>query len=598
MIAAVKRKHSLLILADANPRAMSLHRHDLQIERRIRMKSNKFSGKLMKASLAALTVTACTGITALAATGWVNENGVWYYYESNGDYAYDEWKKSGDYYFYLGGDGEMLTDTLIDDGSNYYYVDENGAMVTNRWVQLDDESAGTETESGYVWYYFGSNGRAYKKSSSSTSIAKRTINGKNYAFDEEGHMLYGWVDADGNLLEDDDDPFTAATYYFGEPNDGAMVTASWLEYDSATDATSNVSGVDYDDYSTLYFYFGSNGKKYAATDDDVVVKSIGGVKYAFDQNGVMLSDWINTLNGIAGSASTASDSDIKYFSDSTDGHLQKKTWIYAVPSEDIDPDDFEDSTYRWFYAGSNGSVYKSDIKTINGKKYAFDENGIMKYGFVITNQDGDVVSSMQWAPSDVEGSDFLSDTGALAEYLNEVDENGNAVYSLYYFSNDETSDGSMKTGKSISIELDNGTYTFGFKSSGKAYGVGGIEESSNKYYQNGILLKASSDYKYGVIEVPDESSDEEGAVKYLVVTTSGSEVTGNHKYVKDADGNYIVIIDGEYYAYVDGADHAPVWDSTKNCYCYYDDDETGNKGDVIAKDESAGDVPSDMCLNF
>ena len=96
------------------------------------MKRKKTTGKLVKASLAAFAVTSMTGITALAATGWVNEGGIWYYYESDGEYVYDEWKRSGDNYFYLGADGEMLTNTLINDGDNYYYVDENGAMVTNQ----------------------------------------------------------------------------------------------------------------------------------------------------------------------------------------------------------------------------------------------------------------------------------------------------------------------------------------------------------------------------------------------------------------------------------------------------------------------------------
>ena len=554
------------------------------------MKRKKTTGKLVKASLAAFAVTSMTGITALAATGWVNEGGIWYYYESDGEYVYDEWKRSGDNYFYLGADGEMLTNTLINDGDNYYYVDENGAMVTNQWIQIDDETAGLETDSGYVWYYFGSNGRAYKKSSSGTGVTKRTINGRTYAFDEEGRMLWGWVDEDGNLLEDDDDPFTNASYYFGDWNSGAMLTSSWLEYVDGTDATSNVDSVDYGDYDTLWFWFGSNGKMVKAdSDDDIVTKTIGGVKYAFDQNGVMLSDWVDTLNAATSSSATGSsvdDSDIRYFSDAADGHLQRSTWIWAVPSEEIDADDYEDSTYRWFYAGSNGSLYKNDIKTINSKKYAFDESGIMQAEFVIMNEDDGFVA--QFGGSDVSREDFLPG-GRIAELLSENEDNH-----LYYFSGDEENDGSAKTGKSISIALDDDTYSFGFKSSGRAYGEGGIEEASNKYYQNGLLLKASSDYKYGVIEVSSGSDDEE--TSYLVVSTSGSEVTGSHKYVKDGDGNYIIIMDNEYYAYVDGADHAPVYYDGN--YYEYDDDETGNRGDLITKDDSLSQLPDDMRLNF
>ena len=554
------------------------------------MKRNSMKKRIIKTSLTAIALMSVTGITSFAVTGWVDEGGTWYYYEDDDEYVYDEWKKSGDHYFYLGSDGAMLTNSLIDDGSNYYYVNESGAMVTDQWVLLDDETAGTETNSGYVWYYFGSNGRAYKKSSSSSSISKKTINGKTYAFDEEGHMLYGWVDADGNILEDDDDPFVSAEYYFGDWNDGSM-HEGWLEYESGTEASSNVSTVDYENYETLWFYFGTNGKKYYAdSSEDVVTKTIGGVKYAFDQNGVMLSDWIETDSSTKSDASGSivETSDIKYFSDAYDGHLRTKSWIYAIPSEEIDPEDYDDSTYRWFYSGSNGSIYKDDIKTINSKKYAFDENGIMQSGFVIMNDDDGFVA--QYDSTDLSSSDFID--GSIASILSEDEGNH-----LYYFSSDEENDGSMKTGKNINIELDDGTYTFGFKSSGKAYGESVIEESSNKYYQNGLLLKASSDYKYGIIRIPDESDEDDG-YKYIVVTTSGSEVTGTRKYVKDSDGNYIIIIDSEYYGYLDGADHAPVWDSEAEQYCEYDDDEDGNIGAAIANDTDGSSLPDDMRLNF
>ena len=554
------------------------------------MKRRSMKGRLIKTSLAALSMMAVTGITSYAVTGWVDEGGTWYYYEDDDEYAYDEWKRSGDHYFYLGSDGAMLTDTLIDDGSNYYYVNETGAMVTDQWVLIDDETAGTETDSGYVWYYFGSNGRAYKKSSSSTSISKRTIGGKTYAFDEEGHMLYGWVDADGNILEDTDDPFVSAEYYFGDWNDGSM-HEGWLEYEAGTDASSNVSTVDYEDYDKLWFYFGTNGKKYYAdSSEDVVTKTIGGVKYAFDQNGVMLSDWIETDSSTSSDASgsVVETSNIKYFSDSYDGHLRTKSWIYAIPSEEIDQEDYNDSTYRWFYSGSNGSIYKDDIKTINGKKYAFDENGIMQAEFVIMNDETGFVA--QYDASDLSSSDFID--GDIAQILSEDEDNH-----LYYFSGDEENDGSMKTGKSINIELDDGTYTFGFKTSGKAYGETEIEESSNKYYQNGLLLKASSDYKYGVIRIPD-AADQDDGYKYVVVTTSGAEVTGTRKYVKDSDGNYIIIMDSEYYGYLDGADHAPVWDSEAGLYCEYDDGEDGNLGDPVSNDTDGSELTDDMRLNF
>ena len=63
------------------------------------MKRDSMRGKLLKTSLAAMALMSATGITAFAVTGWVDEGGTWYYYESDGEYVYDEWKKSGDNYF-------------------------------------------------------------------------------------------------------------------------------------------------------------------------------------------------------------------------------------------------------------------------------------------------------------------------------------------------------------------------------------------------------------------------------------------------------------------------------------------------------------------
>ena len=95
-------------------------------------------------------------------------------------------------------------------------------MVTNRWVAVDNEDAGDEDEPDQYWYYFQSNGKAYKGSDNNSTTKFKTINGKKYAFDEEGKMLYGWVQ-DGERQTGDDD-WTDAEYYLGDENDGAMST--------------------------------------------------------------------------------------------------------------------------------------------------------------------------------------------------------------------------------------------------------------------------------------------------------------------------------------------------------------------------------------
>ena len=70
--------------------------------------------------------------------------------------------------------------------------------------------------------YFGSDGKAYKCKLSGKYVI-RDIKGKKYAFDENGHMLYGWIDkGSSKLLDSDPCAWQHATYYFGDWNDGAM----------------------------------------------------------------------------------------------------------------------------------------------------------------------------------------------------------------------------------------------------------------------------------------------------------------------------------------------------------------------------------------
>ena len=140
----------------------------------------------------------------------------------------------------------MLTNELIEDGENYYYVDANGAMVKNTWVAIAADDDETE-DVDYRWYYFGPSGKAYKDSNG------KTINGKKYGFDEDGKMLFGYVEADSyNIINDDEDPILNATYYYGTNEDGAR-HSGWLQY---TDALTDKD----EDY--YWFYFNtSNGKK-------------------------------------------------------------------------------------------------------------------------------------------------------------------------------------------------------------------------------------------------------------------------------------------------------------------------------------------------
>ena len=252
-------------------------------------KQTKLVAVLSASALLALGAS----MTSFAATGWTEENGTWVYYDNDGYQVTDTWKKSGNYWFWLNSDGEMATNELVEDDGDYYYVDSNGAMVTNRWIQLENDDA-DEDDSEYVWYYFQNNGKAYT-ASEGDSVSFKTINGKKYTFDDEGKMLWGWVDQNGDRVTDEAD-WATGLYYCGTADDGAQVTG-WAKLhvldESVEERFNDREDEEEQDY---WFYFNSNGKKVYATADNIndgvyVTKTINGHKYAFDDAGVMMFEW-------------------------------------------------------------------------------------------------------------------------------------------------------------------------------------------------------------------------------------------------------------------------------------------------------------------
>ena len=191
----------------------------------IMRKQTKLVAVLSTAALLAIGAS----MTSFAATGWAEEDGTWVYYNRDGERATDQWRKSGNNWYWLDSNGEMAIDQLIEDGDNYYYVDINGVMAANQWVAIDNEDAGQDDEPDHYWYYFQANGKALKNGDNS-KVALKTVNGKKYAFDDEGKMLFGWVAADNaeRIDNTDGDGFKEGDYYFGGEDDGAM-TVGWLQ---------------------------------------------------------------------------------------------------------------------------------------------------------------------------------------------------------------------------------------------------------------------------------------------------------------------------------------------------------------------------------
>lgn len=465
--------------------------------------------KIVAVASAAALLAIGASMTSFAATGWVEEDGQWYFYDRDGNRVEDEWRRSGDNWYWLDSEeeGAMAADKLVEDDDDTYYVDANGVMVTNTWVRVVNEDQDEEDDPAeYHYYYMQNNGKAYKAGESG-SLRRRTIDGKQYAFDDDGVMLYGWVSDDGERITGDTgwSDATGEVYYFGGWEDGSMKTG-WQQI-SVYDETRE------DDYS-YWFNFRSNGRLRKNNND----WSSNGRHYRFDERGVMVYQWAPAS---LSDASTATTSDAwQYFSSPEDGARMTRGWFKVVPpTEDnsfLETDDTfatgdsADESERWYYADNNGTLKVGTIDRIGGRYYGFYPEGAnagrMLTGLCVlkvNEDDSSIIESVIEADIDSDSLEDILD----GTYSETGFDSTDSTISLYYFGNDEDTDGSMKTG-STTINLDGETYNFMFKQNGsnktgRGRGVTGIDD--NKYiYQYGCRIKASTDDRYQLVSVTNE----------------------------------------------------------------------------------------------
>ena len=523
-------------------------------------KQTKLVAVLSTAALLAIGAS----MTSFAATGWAEEDGTWVYYNRDGERATDQWKKSGNNWYWLDSDGEMAIDQLIEDGDNYYYVDINGVMAANQWVAIDNEDAGQDDEPDHYWYYFQANGKALTQGDND-KVSLKTVNGKKYAFDDEGKMLFGWVDENSaeRVDDTDGDAFKEGTYYFGGEDDGAM-TVGWLQLDVTYDEATNdeykytAPVFNDDEDQTRWFYFKSNGKKiYAEDGDRTKDKTINGKKYAFDEYGAMVAEWSLDEEDLEGKslasysdavksgkidAGKASANDIvtgkafnakyseawKYFNSVEDGARVSKGWFKVVPAEYLNDEKYNDDEDYWYYADGSGNLYAGEFKTIKGKKYAFRNDGRMIDGLKFIYEDKDAQSLTVWADDDdpyrFDSEDDFDDNAPLYEA---------AGYYCYYFGNGD--DGAMRTNKTT-VEIDGENFNFYFEKSGGKKGAGLTGEKDDKFYQSGKLLKADTDDKYSVVQRQlVKKTDGTINSELDLVTTKDSTTTEVYNMLDDVD---------------------------------------------------------------
>lgn len=444
---------------------------------------------------AAAAFTAGLSLTSLAATGWSLENGEWVYRDSDGGLVTDTFKKSGNNWFYLDSDGRMAKSSLVEADDNYYYVNSVGAMVSNEWREVPNEDGGSD-EPDTWWYYLQSNGRAVKGSTDRDSVKISTLptasGNAKFIFDEEGRMLSGWIDEDGEMLTDED-AWQEGVYYCDPANGGRLAVNEWKYLEAVDDENDDREGDGY------WFYFQSNGKKVVEKDS----KRINGRKYRFNEYGAAEFEWF------ADPALSSGTNAGLYYSDEDQCWLATG-WFKAIPDQDIDPEGYEDDEEYWYYADSNGELASAEIKTIKGQKYGFDPFGKMLHGlYAITFEDNTKTIA---EAREIESEDELPEADD-SEFV-------------YYFG-DSPKEGAMKTG-TATLEIDGEKYPYKFYSSGskKGAGVNGIDDGC--IYIQGRRMEAEEGTKYQPFEYDGKS--------YLISTTG--KIVKNKKNVRDADNVY------------------------------------------------------------
>ena len=476
------------------------------------------------------------GVSAVSmAAGWDNSTGEWRYLNNDGTEVTDTWKSANGNWFYLNSDGVMATNQLIEDNNNsktrYYYVDQYGAMVKNTWKAVAMEDNADDVNAEYWWYYFGSDGKAYTSEDDLTTSEIKTINGQKYAFDSEGHMLYGWINKDNVEQQDnDDEAWKTSQYFFNGWNDGHMQTG-WLQ----------LTVEDDNETKTYWFNFKNDGKKRANAR-----KKINGSYYHFADDGHMITGWGTATATVKDSSATSGE--LSYVNG--DGAERKNKWVWAVPDEDsVETDlknDYDDDEYSWWYFNNSGKLVTNQIKKINGKKYAFDNAGRMIKGFVWS--DGSSVVDYK-NPDDWTRAQIIDGSMTKDGHTYTIDDPEN----FYFFSNDEEKDGSMKKGYQT-LELDDVTAQFYFNtSSGKA--ATQYVSKIKKYTKNGLVLAPTSDddVNYAGVVVDSVASnkpeelvfgeytvDTANRFRTILVNKAGTKVTSKGK-LKDSNDEYYIV---------------------------------------------------------
>lgn len=438
----------------------------------------------------------------------------WYYFQASGKamkgtgekgkkatidgkkYVFNEYGQMAVGWF--GEDGKTFGEDEENPFANavYYAGGDNDGVLRTGWLTYYDgyDSSGTfeaaEEYTNLYFYFNPSNCRktGYNSSDQSFEYVTKKINGRTYAFNDEGVMISGW-DVYDNVTSETWDTLDGKVTYFSGEDDGHQVKKGWVY----AVPSGSVDSKKHDDDEEVYMYFAGSGD--SVRDQ---FKKINGKWYVFDEKGVMktgLVIWCAAeTTGVAYDPSTQTSINVRY-----------------VDKLDLD------------YAEGADLAKWGLLQTDSSEFIQVDENGIVEDRF--------------------DTNDATVGMGRLGV--------GDEV-KLHYFADDgsrktgSTNTIEMADNTYVFASTTGGNYVSGIKQ--KKYYSLGILLKADPDIRYGIYNTASSTVAGGRFNFQSSNGKDMDQYKknlennvYQVLTTSGSLQKGNNGSKKDADGNFWLI---------------------------------------------------------
>ena len=262
-------------------------------------------------------------------SGWVKQNGKWYYYA----------------------DGQMLAGQVIEDGGSRYFLGDDGVMKTG-WIKADGSwyyaNKSGVLQSGWVkdagkWYYLD-------PETNQMATGMLQLDGETYYLDGSGVMKTGWIKADSSWYYANKSGVlqygwqkVAGKWYYLDPETNQMATGM-LQLDGET-----------------YYLDGSGVMKTGWIQAD-------GSWYYANKSGVLQSGWVK-------------DAGKWYYLDPetnqmATGMLQLDGETYYLDGSGVMKTGWIKADSSWYYANKSG-VLQYGWLTLKSVRYWLKEDGRM-----------------------------------------------------------------------------------------------------------------------------------------------------------------------------------------------------------------------------